>query len=50
MGLAVPILVLPEVAYRRLRELAEAEEVSVEELVLNLALRDASPSEAAEAF
>ena len=46
----MPILVLPEAAYRRLRELAEAEEVSVEELVLNLALRDASPSEAAEAF
>ena len=46
----MPILVLPEAAYKRLRELAEAEEVSVEELVLNLALRDASPSEAAEAF
>ena len=46
----MPIRVLPEAAYRRLRELAEAEEMGVEELVLNMALRDASPSEAAEAF
>ena len=45
----MPILVLPEAAYRRLRELAETEEMSVEELVLNLALKDASPSEIAEA-
>ena len=50
MGPAVPILVLPEAAYRRLKELAEAEEMGVEELVLNLALKDASPSEAAEAL
>jgi len=41
---------LPEAAYRRLRELPEAEEMSVEELMLNLALRDATPSKAAEAF
>jgi len=46
----VPVLVVPEKAYKRLRELAEAKGMGVEELVLDLVLEDADPAEVSEAY
>ena len=45
----MPIPALPEVAYERLRELAEAEEVSAEELGCQPSLKERQPSETTEA-
>jgi len=48
-ALTVPVLVVPEKAYKRLRDLAEAKGMGVEELVLDMGLEEAGPAEGSEA-
>jgi len=46
----VKSILVPDKAYERLRALAEARGMGVEELVLSLALEEADPAETAEAY
>ena len=46
----MPSVLLPEGAYRRLRELAEARGLNVEDLILSLAVENAGPEEAGRIY
>ena len=46
----MPSMLLPEEAYRRLRELAEARGLNVKDLILSLAVENAGPEEAGRIY